>query len=311
MKNLSKKNIALYTVALFFLGVFITRYWEDFQNIKIVNPLAILPVTLFMFLFLIVNGLVNYIILRGYSVPVSLGVSVGLTSANAVGNLILPMRGGTVSNAVFLRKKYNFSYSLFLALLSAIYIIIFWTSSLFGIIVMVLQKHMRGQDIPINLFIFFVLVFIFFSVIILFSPEIPLTKYNFINKFIQILNNWQLINKNREIIASLIFLTILNILITALFTYFEFILIGEEIAFDKLIIYAIFSGFSLLVSITPGNIGIRESFSMYSALVLGITLPVVLVVSVVDRFFSFIISILALAITARFIRIKKSSNQSF
>lgn len=310
MKNLNKKTITIYTVVLLFLGIFIARYWEDFQNIKIVNPLAMLPIILLMLLFLIVNGLVNYIILRGYSVPVSLGISIGLASTNTIGNLLLPMRGGTVSNAVFLRKKYSFSYSLFLALLSAIYIVIFWTSSLFGIIVMVLQKNIYGQDIPLNLFIFFILVFIFFSIIILFSPEIPVTKYGFINKFIQVLNNWRLINKNRKIIASLICLTILNILITALFTYFEFILIGEEVAFDKLIIYAIFSGFSLLVSITPGNIGIRESFSMYSALVLGIALPVVLIVSVVDRFFNFIVSILALAITARFIRIKKSSTQS-
>lgn len=308
MRNLNKKNIVIYLIVLLFLGLFITRYWEDFRSIQIVNPQAVIPISIFILIFLVINGLINQVILRGYKVPVPLSVSVGLASANSVGNLLIPMRGGTVSNAVFLKKKYDFSYSLFLSLLSAIYIVVFWTSSLFGIIIMLLQKFVRNQEIPLNLFIFFLLVFIFFSVIILFSPEIPLTKYRFINRFIQVLNDWRLINKNRKIVISLIFLTILNTLVVAIATYFEFILVGEKIDLDKLIIYTIFSGFSLLVSVTPGNIGIRESFAAYSALVLGISLPLVLIVSAVDRLFYLIVSVLAVGLTARFLKVPQQAS---
>lgn len=309
MRNTNRKNLIIYTVIVFCLGVFVARYWEDLRNIKIVNPSAAIFIVGFLFLFLIVNGLTNLVILRGYNVPITLGVSIGLASANSLGNLLVPMRGGTVSNAVFLKRKYNFSYSLFLSLLSAIYIVIFWTNSLFGVMAMLFRKFVHNQEIPLDLFMFFLMVFVFFSTIMIFSPKVPLTRYSFINRFIKVINDWKLINRNKRVIFPLIFLTILNIGITTFASYFEFVLIGERIDIDKLVVYTIFSSFSLLVSVTPGNVGIRESFAAYSAFVLGIPLPLVLVVSMVDRLFYLIVSVLAVGMTARFIKDTTTSNK--
>ena len=298
MKRVNKKNLLIYTLVLLFLGIFFVRFWDDIKNIQITKPYSLIPIVFFVVLFNITNGIINKVILNGYNVPVSFSVALGLSSVNSIGNLLIPMRGGSISNALYLKKKFNFSYGLFLSSLSAIYIIVFWTNSLLGVITMFVQKYLLGEEIPLNLFFFFLIVFIFFSLVILFSPQIPLTRISFFNKFINVINNWKLISKNKNLILMLIALSISNIAIITFSTFYQFQLIGAELNLYKLVIYTIFSGFSLMVSVTPGNIGIRESFSLYSALLLNISLPLVIVVSIVDRAVNFVVSIVLFLFTS-------------
>lgn len=301
----NKSNLLIYLIVTIFLIIFVYKYWKDFRSLQIENPSAIIPITLMLVFVLTINGLVNQVILRSYNVPIKLIESISLSIVNSLGNLLIPLRGGAISNAVYLKKKYNFSYSLYLSSLSAFYVLVFWVNTFLGLVTILLRYYLNQDQIPLHLFIFFLFTFLFFSYVIVFSPQLPLTKFTYVNKIIGVINDWKVISNNKSVIFQLIILTSLNIIFASIATFFEFILIGEVIGLDKLIIYTIFSGFSILVSFTPGNIGIRESFSVYSASVLGIFLPLVIVVSIVDRVTTFVITLVLAILTSRFLRTTK------
>jgi len=289
MKN--KKNI-VYLLVLVIVGIFFYQFKDELLKIRIVEPLYIIPILLASFAMILVNGLINLIILKSYSLSISFSTCTGLAGLSALGNLVIPMRGGSVSNAIYLKKKFKFSYTKFLSSLSALYIVIFWVSSVCGLLGILLLRVFYGTEIPLDLTLFFMIILIMLTSIIIFSPTLPLTKHNFVNKFISVVNNWKNFNRDRKSIFYVAIATFLNILIGTILSYSMFKLIGEEINLFKLAIYTIFSGFSILVSFTPGNLGIKETFAIYSASTLGIALPLVLVVSIIERLASLLVSLL-------------------
>lgn len=289
MKN---KKIIIYFLVIAVVGLFFYQFKDELLEIHIVKPIYILPIILASFAIILVNGLINFIILKSYSLSIPFLTCVGLAGLSALGNLVIPMRGGSVSNAVYLKKKFKFSYSKFLSSLSALYVVIFWVSSVCGLLGVLLLRVFYNIGTPWDLALFFLIIFVTLSSIIIFSPTIPLTKYSFINKFISVVNNWNSFNQDRKSILYVAIATILNILIGTVLSYSMFQLIGETVNLFKLAIYTIFSGFSILISFTPGNLGIKETFAIYSASTLGIALPLVLVVSIVERLASLLVSLL-------------------
>lgn len=294
MKDTSMKNkkIIIYFLVIAVVGLFFYQFKDELLEIHIVKPIYILPIILASFAIILVNGLINFIILKSYSLSIPFLTCVGLAGLSALGNLVIPMRGGSVSNAVYLKKKFKFSYSKFLSSLSALYVVIFWVSSVCGLLGVLLLRVFYNIGTPWDLALFFLIIFVTLSSIIIFSPTIPLTKYSFINKFISVVNNWNSFNQDRKSILYVAIATILNILIGTVLSYSMFQLIGETVNLFKLAIYTIFSGFSILISFTPGNLGIKETFAIYSASTLGIALPLVLVVSIVERLASLLVSLL-------------------
>ena len=289
MKN---KKIIIYFLVIAVVGLFFYQFKDELLAIHIVKPIYILPIIFASFAIILVNGLINFIILKSYSLSIPFLTCVGLAGLSALGNLVIPMRGGSVSNAVYLKKKFKFSYAKFLSSLSALYVVIFWVSSVCGLLGVLLLRVFYNIGTPWNLALFFLIIFVTLSSIIIFSPTISLTKYSFINKFISVVNNWNNFNQDRKSILYVAIATILNILIGTVLSYSMFQLIGETVNLFKLAIYTIFSGFSILISFTPGNLGIKETFAIYSASTLGIALPLVLVVSIVERLASLLVSLL-------------------
>lgn len=290
--KINKKQIILYALIFIFSALFLYKYRTEIISIKIVEPMMVIPLILGIILFLGLNGNITKVLLKSFNVHISNYISLGLSSINTMGNFIFPLRGGSVLNAVYLKNNYKFSYSKFIASLSAIYVVIFWTNSLFGMLVMILSHYLYDNAISMIIFSSFLFVFLVLTIIMIFSPKLPETKSKFINKFIEVVNNWTLIRQDKKTIIKLIILAIINILVVAIISYFEFRMIGVSIGLFELIILSIFSGFSLLLSITPGSLGIKEAFVIYAGNAMGIKIAELIVISLIDRMVTFFVSLI-------------------
>jgi uncharacterized protein (TIRG00374 family) len=241
--------------------------------------------------FFSVNGLVNKILLKEFKIYLTFKEWFGLSVINTIGNYVAPFRGGAISNALYLKKKYQFSYSAFLSLLSATYIIVFWVNSLLGIVALIFVKIFYNK-FSNTIFIFFLFIFFILTIIILLSPKVKKSKHKYLNKFIDVINDWHIIRKNLKVIIAISFLAFINNILIVFMSHLEFLIIGESIEISKLLVLSIFSSFAIFLSITPGNLGIREAFSVYSGQLLGIPIVKVVAISIIDRLINFILSFL-------------------
>ncbi len=310
MKN--KRNIykiLIYIIVFIGSVYFLYKSKDEFSELRIQNYILILPLIILNILFFISNGLVTKIIIEIFNVRLSFKEWLGLSVTNTLGNYISPFRGGSISNALYLKKRYSFSYTSFISMLSGTYIIIFWINSLVGIISLILTNIFYDIYSSIIL-ILFIFSFISLSFIIIIAPRFPATRHTFINKFIQVINDWNIIRKKVDVLFKISLIAVLNIIIMTLMSYIEFQLIGIKIGLLKLLVISLFSTFSIFLSITPANLGIREAFSIYSGQLLGIPISQVLAVSIIDRLINFLLSLILGVYYSNILLNKTSENVS-
>jgi uncharacterized protein (TIRG00374 family) len=93
-----------------------------------------------------------------------------------------------------------------------------------------------------------------------------------------------------------------NILINTVIIYIEFIALGITVKFLDLILYSTLSGVSLLISLTPGSLGIREAVFLISSQSIGLNQEQILQLAIVDRGILFILLFIMMVFTMIFLK---------
>ena len=267
-KTIASIFVLLVIVALF--AYYISKHIQDFKSLTLVNPaLLIALIAIFLFTYYLISIVTKNLI---YPLGVYLKNSEAFALSVVTGfyNVITPAHGGMAVRAVYLKKKHNFTYTSFLSSLAGMYVITFLIASLIGIISSLVIYFYSGVFSKI---IFAIFLTIFFSLLItmLFSPKIPLSKNNFLNRFIQVINGWHLIKNNKRAIIIVSLVSILQTIIGAFMLSLQFRVFGINVNFIKCLFLTSIGSLSILISITPAGLGINEAVAVFSALTIGIT----------------------------------------
>ena len=284
MKQLTKRIISISTliIIIFFFGLYIKNHISDFKQLTIVNPLYLFPLFILAFIYSINNGLVIKYLLEPFKIKMNFKEWFGLSVVTSFYNMITPFRGGAVTRAVYLKNKYLFSYTNFFATLSGIYVINFLIASFLGLISLIYLYYTKDilNLLVASIFLFF---FIPLLIIVLFSPNFPETKSNFLNKFIGVLNGWNLIRKNRKVVLLVSLIYILQITLFSIAGILSYNVFGISISFIEALFLASIGSLTILIAITPSGFGVVEAVAVFSALVIGITPAQSLSVAIIGR----------------------------
>lgn len=277
----------LITIASAFI-YYILSHISDFKQIALINPLWLVP--------LILLFLLNYYFLgiQTKNLLLPLGVKLKnlevymLSIVTGFYNLITPAHGGMAVRAVYLKKKHNFSYTLFLSSLAGIYAISFLVASLFGLISLFFIYQIYNI---FNWIVFLVFIGLFLPLLglIVFSPKFKETKNNFINRFIKVANGWNLIKKNKKVIFVCLFVTLMSLLINIISIIISYHIFGINLSLIQALFLACVASIGILILITPGNLGVSEAVAVFSALIIGITPAQSLSVAILGRIVQMIV----------------------
>jgi uncharacterized protein (TIRG00374 family) len=215
-------------------------------------------------------SVVNNELLRALNIVMGLWESFMLSIVTGFYNLIMPFRGGMAVRAVYLKKKYKFAYVHFLASLSAVYVLTFLVASLLGII-STLWIYFETGVLSWILFLVFDVVFILMLGIIFVSPQFKERENKWLNRFIKVINGWHLIKKNKRVIFVTSFVTLIQILLSSLMMWLQFRVFGIEVSFVAAVFLSAIGSLSILIGLTPGNLGIQEAIVVFSAATIGIS----------------------------------------
>jgi uncharacterized membrane protein YbhN (UPF0104 family) len=220
-------------------------------------PLSLILLLLFMYLLTLgIIGVINVATLRLCSIKPQFKEIWLLTAYTAVVNFFGPLQSGPAVRAVYLKKKYDLNLKVYATASIVYYIMYAFFSGLF-----LLSGLLKWWLIPLSL--------LGFAALYLASKH---KKVKTMLEQID-LKNWY----------YLAFATLVQVCLMAIIYYIEVRFINPRIHLNQAIIYTGASNFALFVSITPGAIGFRESFLVFSRKLHHITSSVIVAANIIDR----------------------------
>jgi len=258
-----KKVVANIIMLVFFLWIiyFVYHHREDFAKITDIRFALLIPTLLLSFCFLLGNGNILRLMLKKYSVFLSIKESTALAILTAFFNTIMPMQSGAVLRAIYLKKKHNFNYTSFFVTLYAIYVIVFFNVASIGLIVCMLIYVKYNL---INYFVFglLILVFLVLGIIFIIPVSIPQQERRLLQLLKQTIDSWNQIRRDKKFVFELQFLELINFTIRTSIMYLVFLSMGLSLPIEKVIYFQIIASVMSLINITPGAIGIQETLFM-------------------------------------------------
>jgi len=276
---------------IFFVGVFFTiaiiaiLYYcniQVLQPLKEINLFILICLIISRILFQITNGLILRIVASKFDIKLIIKEWLGLPFITAMGNYITPFSGGMIARASYLKYHHNFPYARFVSVLGASYLIYFWVAGVVGIITLMLS--LGKSFLYWELFIFFMVVILVISTLVM----LPTVKIPGNNRLTISMNHavegWILIKKDSILLVKLALYTLANILLNGISFWLAFIaLYGTSLSFGKIFLISLFSSFSVLIKITPGNLGVFEGIVSLGSGIVGVGASVGLIVSLLIR----------------------------
>jgi len=217
----------------------------------------------------------------------------GLTITNTMYNYLLPARGGIALRALYMKNNYRFSYSQYISLTAGTYIISLFTAAFFAtalsIIIFLIQKANNIAFLYISFSLLIVISGLLF-VLYHFNPQ-RIAEKNKIFKFLKnIAIGLKQFKEKRNKVFKIMLIQMGLILAMSLRLFIAYMAIDIlSVNFTKLVFINSLVAFSMVFSITPGNIGIKEGIIGLSYTLLDISFDQAILGALLDRLVTIII----------------------
>lgn len=295
-------------VGLFLLlAIYMKGKGETFSLLMKLSVWDVLLLAAVSLLFKFMLGLNFRVLISFFNIKLLFKQWFGLTCVAAMANYVLPAKAGVAAQAVYLKRTYSFKFTSFVSSMAGFYAVTFLVNSLSGM-VMSGYIFMKGQAAGFEILIFFcltALVTALLLVMVYYFPKLS-TRFKIIQSFLDGLRNFH----NKPKLAFFLVLSQVGVILAiGLRLLVAFNVIGIEIDLISCMIIALITSFSIFISITPGNLGIKEAFITFSSNILGISPDQALMVAMIDRAVDVVISLITGYGFSYILAIKKGDEQ--
>ena len=233
-------------IFLISISYFIYFAFNNYSQFFVVEKIGIIGIFLIFFLKslnIIFLSNINLYLLRNFDIRLSNSDSIDLTIKNTLGNLSSPFRLGSGYKITYLKSKYNLRIKDY----------IYWSSwvsiiNLYPLFLIFIIFYINVHE-AFSITVLLIVTFTFISLFII----VPITKI--IRNRLNIKSNFVLLSRNNFMIQIN---NILFFLSTSLVIFTVINAISDELSFYSGIAYNFLGSFINLISITPGNIGVKE-----------------------------------------------------
>lgn len=311
---MSLKRYISAAFTLFFVGLFIwygINNQEELSELEQAGISGLLLVAAGKIVVFASNGLFTKWSAEAFTKKLSVGEGAYISILSAIGNFFGPLLGGTSIRAVYLKKYHGLAYSKFASTLIWYYLILFVLVAFMAIISLVFLGE-TNQTASLIVF-FLVWLVVLLGLMIIKPPKLKLSSglqknraVQFISKVLVDINSGrEIISRNKNLLSKLFLVSFISMSANFFISYVEFSLLDISISLPALGLYTALVSISLLISLTPGAIGIREGILLVVASTMGITADDIVKVAVIDRGVHFIL-LAGLFMITRNSRLKKS-----
>lgn len=288
------KKIILKWLLLFLLsgiyGTYLYRRPEVLNIANSVEPSFFYIIAPFVFFSYLSGGLLLYALLRFFNLKCSIKECIGLSSLATLGNYTISLGGGTFGKALYLKMKYDFPYTLFIATVSASRLIDLFLASFIGIFSVVFMDVIITAQLTLILWVFLV-----FGMALLLVIIVPFEAVKYEKKYLavmaEILRGLELIKRDRALLAKICLLVFAHYMFIAIEIFYCFKAFSIDISMVASLLIVAVIIFSSVIMITPANVGIYEGGIAISAGLLGIGFDKGLLAAALSRAVCFVVTV--------------------
>lgn len=216
----------------------------------------------------------------------------GLSVVNTMYNYLLPGRAGIALRALYLKQSYDLSYPEYTSPTIGMYVLNLLVAAFAGILVASgLHIHERLNNV-LFLFITLGLFTAMLGIVVLlymFNPRIIPENRKLLRFLKSVARGIKRFRENSGKVIKLMLLQVLFIFTMGLRLYIVFRFLGIHAGYLPLVLINSLVAFSLVFSITPGNMGIKEGIIGFSHDLLGISFEQAILAAVLDRMVAIIL----------------------
>ncbi len=257
-----KKPTAIVVIILTFVafGYYIIKHPATVTSLKHLNPLLILLLLGLYLLTIFILALILHVSLMMCGKQINVKENILLTIYSTIVNFFGPLQSGPGVRAIYLKKKHAVKFNSFLYVTMIYYAFFAIISGGFVII---------SKINPAYLLLLALIAIPFF---ILLSKKLR-TRLKVSTD----------LNIKLSLYTKLFLLTLSQLLVVALIYFIELHSINHSISLRQAIVYTGVADFALFISLTPGALGFREAFLVFSKNLHHISTSNILSASVIDR----------------------------
>ncbi|MEW8014248.1 MAG: lysylphosphatidylglycerol synthase transmembrane domain-containing protein [Candidatus Sedimenticola endophacoides] len=261
IKKLVKPTLAV--IFLSFFAQYVYIHLSDISNIRLSNPVLLIPLTGLFIAQITLTGLLNGAAIRTLGKAIPHRDEFFLAAVTRLVNYVLPFRGGMAYRARYIISVAKLSLKEFIIISIALTLLSLCASSWLGLTALILSNKASATSIAL-----FVSLSASTSLLLLFPAGISRSAY-LASKIPSLSRSMEKITRHRPLFRSIIILTLGNILLTSLTYYLGFITLSDQIPFTAAMLLACAGILSLLVQLTPAGLGVVELFVAAAATIIG------------------------------------------
>jgi len=277
VKNKALRLTLLLSVIVAFLLYFLYNQ-EQFHKIGELTFLQILLIIIGQSMVIISNIFIVMILVRFIARRLAFLDAARITAYSSLINFFGFLQGGLGFRGVYLKRHYQMSLRKYFVLSLVQYLIFFSIAGILLIVGLWLTSGVQ-QVIFFLLFALF-LVTLTFLVIDKIKPVAYVNALDRLRRSHHVLQAWPLLG----IAVATIFQLSGSMLANAV----ELQAVGANVSFGSLLIYTGISQFAIIVALTPGAIGIRETILLIVQQQMSLTTEHIIVASTIDRVIYFV-----------------------
>ncbi|NPV04072.1 MAG: flippase-like domain-containing protein [Syntrophaceae bacterium] len=236
-------------------------------HLLLLSPWDALLLSVLGLLAMATNGIYQRVVSKQFGIDLAPREWFGLAAVTAMGNYLTPFSGGLFARAIYLKRRHDFPYTDFAAVLASNYMIVIAVVSVTGTAVLLPLAAEDRSLWPLLLFFAAALSILSLS---LFVPLKGLAgRHRLPLRARQVLEGFARMRRDRALLARLLGITLFNVALGALLYVAAFHAIGSPVPWRTALLIYLLTSFAFLINITPGNLGVQEIAAGLAAALLG------------------------------------------
>jgi len=204
----------------------------------------------------------------------------GLSAANTMANFYFT-KAGMAAKGLYLKRRHAFPYTLFVSTLAGAYVISLVTFGVMGVVAYLVFTHGSGVRLDV--------MAVFFALIGggLLPLALPMVRGK-LDRFLpqraqRVIEGWETVRSHRKQLFVLALLNAFYVAIGGVRLYVAYRALGNDVALLPCIVISTLSTITVIFTLTPGGMGIRQALVGYGSDALHIGAAQGVVASTIDH----------------------------
>jgi uncharacterized membrane protein YbhN (UPF0104 family) len=237
---------------------YVFAHWQEFAFVAAISFPEVIAAGFLVLVSYILNAYQLSLFLKNFKVSLGFTELMALTTGMLLGNLLIPMRGGTGGLALYLKRVHDLDFGSFAAIYGGTAVLIALINSGMAIAALVLLGWLHNFSHPL-LSVFVVGIFACCLYLSLFPPPIRWKRSGLLGLAFRAARSWHLLTRNRKLLLALAtsFLAMSFSLLYAF--YLIYLALGAPLSASAVLITSSLGNIANLIPITPGSLGIFDA----------------------------------------------------